>query len=319
MKFWQFRFMAVFFSMSLICFFSSGYALACASCGSGGDEPLVLFPAETFKIYGGVAVTPQFESTGPDGLTLQTAGPNRRVNSTVAAGIALSPRGFFTVAQTVVTNSRTRTNNSDARKSSASKSGAADPSFSGRYTVMMLQLSRPLIPQIQILGGYRPALARSIHDSSDANLLDVFGSGFDEVRVGADLWLGMLSVKTGVAMTLTESIAARRSGILLKPGTLVRLTTSLTMLSTVDHFGINVQLVKLAAGVTADRRTRAAADRELVDGSEQSVNGAFISADLAALESDSVKFTVARQGVFGVVKNAVASTTWSLAWARVLR
>ena len=175
------------------------------------------------------------------------------------------------------------------------------------------------MPQIQLLAGYRPAIARSIHDSSDAHLLDVFGSGFDEIRAGIDLWLGMLSVKPGVAVTATEALATRHNGTLLKPGTLIRLTASLSGIAPIGDFGIGAQPVKLTTGITSDRRGAASADHEIVQNSEQAVNGAFISADISAWESDGIKLTLAQQGVFGVVKNSVASQNWSVAWARVLR
>lgn len=309
---------AALISMSAI-FSISRDAYACASCGSGGDEPLVLFPAEALKIHGSISVTPQLESTGPDGSALQSAGPDRRVTSTFAAGMAISPRGFLTVSQSLVTNSRIASSEPGMSPSTQSQSGIGDPSVSGRYTLVMPQLSRPLIPQVQILAGYRPAMVRSIHDSSDVHLLDVFGSGFDEIRIGTDLWLGMLAVKPGLAASVTESVATRHNSTLLKPGTLIRATCSLSGAVPVGDFGIVAQPVKLSAGLTAERRGRATADHETVEGSEQSVNGAFVSADFPAFESDSIKVTVARQGVFGIVKNSVVSTNWAMAWARVLR
>ncbi len=295
------------------------HAYACASCGSGGDEPLVLFPAEALKVHGSISITPQLASTGPDGTALQSAGPDRRIAATFAVGLAISPRSFLIVSESLVTNSRTSSSGSGTRPSSVNQSGIADPLVSGRYTLVMPQLSRPLIPQVQVLAGYRPAMVRSIHDSTDAHLLDVFGSGFDEIRIGTDLWMGMLPVKPGIAVSVTESVATRHNGTLLKPGTLVRTTCSLSGAIPAGDFGIEALPVKLSAGVTADRRGQATADRDRVEDSEQSVNGAFVSADFLAFESDSIKLTMARQGAFGTVKNSVASTNWTMAWARVLR
>jgi len=315
----QIKCAAALISMSAIFFISDGNSYACASCGSGGDEPLVLFPAEALKIHGSISLTPQLESTGPDGSALQSAGPDRRITSTFAAGLAISPRGFLTVSESLVTNSRIASSEPGTRQSTVSQSGIGDPSVSGRYTLVMLQLSRPLMPQVQVLAGYRPAMVRSIHDTSDANLLDVFGSGFDEIRIGTDLWLGMLAVKPGLSASVTESVATRHNGTLLKPGTLIRATCSLSGAVSTGDFGIVAQPVKLSAGVTADRRGQATADHETIQDSEQSVNGAFVSADFPAFESDSIKLTVARQGAFGMVKNAVASTNWTMAWARVLQ
>ena len=46
--------LAVVGVMMLLSFISTK-ALACASCGSGGDDPLILYPWEDFKIYAGFA------------------------------------------------------------------------------------------------------------------------------------------------------------------------------------------------------------------------------------------------------------------------
>lgn len=287
-------------------------ALACASCGSGGDDPLVLFPAETVKFLTGVSVTPSLASTGPDGKRLASTGPDRRVSTIAAAGVALSARGFVTVSGSFTTNSR----------GDASKSGLADPSIAGRYTVVMPRLDRPLIPQVQLLAGYRPAMTRSIHDSSDPMLLDVFGSGFDEWRTGVDVWMGMPAIKPGFALTVTEPLAARHNGVMLKPGRLVRGTLSLTsMISTmqIGDYAIAPRQVKLAAGLITDRRGPLWQDGQPVRDSEQSVDGFFASTDFAASESGTVKLVMARQGITRQTRNAVESTTWSVGWSLVLR
>lgn len=299
-------FAAAFFSAV---FFAASLAFACASCGSGGDDPLVLFPAETLKVYAGVAMTPSLRSTGPAGEALNSAGPERRSNTIAAAGLALSARAFVTMSGGVTTNAR----------GDASQSGATDPGIAARYTLVMPRLDRPHVPQVQLLAGYRPALVRSIHDSSDPNLLDVFGSGFDEWRAGIDLWSGMLPVKPGLAFSVTQPVAARHNGVWLKPGVLARTTFSLTSMLLAPNFGIGSRQVKLAAGFVADRRQPSSQDGEAVPDSAQSVDGIFASTDVPATESGTVKLVMSRQGITNQTRNAVISTTWTMAWSEVLR
>ncbi|NDE15418.1 hypothetical protein EBZ80_10860 [bacterium] len=289
--------------------FGPGRAMACASCGSGGDDPLVLFPAESLKIYAGATVTPTLASTGPDGEILTSSGPDRRATTTVAAGVALSRRAFLTVSDAIVSNAR----------GDASRSGPGDPVLSGRYTLVMPQLAQPLVPQVQLLGGYRPAIATSIHDATDANLLDVFGSGFDEWRAGFDVWFGMFPVKPGFALIMTESIPARHNDILLQPGRLYRATTSLTGVAELPFLDGSTWPLKIAAGLTNDQRGPALQDGDSVPASRQSATGAFASADVGVSSSGNIKVSLARQGIAGRIRNAVASTSWTVAWSSVLR
>ncbi len=256
-----------------------------------------------------MTLTPTLQSTGPEGEILSSAGPDRRATTTMAAGIALSRRAFVTMSGGLVTNTR----------GEASRSGIGDPLISGRYTLMMPQLARPFVPQVQLLGGWRPSFTTSIHDATDANLLDAFGTGFDEWRAGVDLWMGMLPVKPGFALVVTESVPARHDDILLRPGRLYRATTSLTTMAQIPSAGGPPWPLKIAAGLTTDRRDRALQDGSPVPGSEQSSAGAFASVDGGVSSSGNIKLTVARQGIAGRVRNAITATSWTVAWSSVLR
>lgn len=309
------RLRSFFLQLSLVGLVSLSYAgqsWACASCGSGGDESMVLFPAETTKAQTGLVFTPTLQSTGPDGSVLTSSGPDQRATFSAAVGQSLGRRAFVVLAASVLTNFRT--DHSGSCSHSCSETGLGDPVISGRWTAVMPSLAEPWIPQVQILAGYRPALARSIHTSADPNQLDAFGSGFSEVRSGLDIWFGMFPVKPGLAIAVTESLPARYEGILLQPGRLVRGTSSLTVLAPVAG-----QALKFAAGVTMDRRSDSRLDGERVEDSRQTTNGWFASADLNVSDPDTVKLSVSQQGGWGKRMNSVLATSLSVSWSRVVR
>lgn len=286
-------------------------SLACASCGSGGDDPLVLFPAETLKVLAGTSASPALSSTGPSGELLASLGPQRRWTSTFAAGFSFSPRLFVVLAQPVVNNQR------DER----SRTVLADPALNARYTILMPRLAQPLVPQVQLVAGVRPAFAASAASSSDPALLDVGGSGHDEYRAGLDVWMGMLSpLKPGISAVVTESAPRDVGGSVTRPGRLFRLTASLTSMWAVPLPGLAGALpLKLATGLTTDRRQPMSQDGVEVPMSSQSFNGLFASGDFAAGDGNNIKMTWSRQGAFGVAKNSVVASTWALAWSRVVQ
>jgi hypothetical protein len=283
-------------------------ALACASCGSGGDDPLVLFPAETFKTMVGSSWTPFLDAAGPDGKPLVSLGPESRIISFFAAGVAFSNRGFLTFSQAFLRNQREK----------RAVYTAGDPALSGRYTILMPQLSQPVVPQVQLVGGIRPALARSAAESKDPALLDVGGSGHDEYRAGIDIWMGMLPyVKPGLAATVTESMARNISGATLKPGRLTRITASLTstLLWPLESW-LGPLPLKVTTGLTFDRRAPMVQDGDEVADSAQLSRGLFASGDISP--GDSLKVTWSRQGAFGETKNSALASSLALSWSRVI-
>lgn len=292
----------VFLAAFFIC--TDNVALACASCGSGGDEPMVLFPAETTKVYSGISWTPKQQSTGPDGSMLTSIGPDRRAGYTLAIGQSLNRRSFVVLSGGLVRNGY----------ADRAESGFSDPVISGRWTVVLPNLAQPWIPQVQFLAGYRPALARSVQESEDNNLLDVFGSGFHEIRGGVDVWFGMFPVKPGFALVMTQPLAERYRGILLRPGRLVRGTFSVTALAPTPG-----KTMKIAAGLTVDRRAASSLNGAVVENSTQSYNGLFLSTDVSILDSDVIKLAISSQGGLGERINAVTSNSLSVGWSRVFR
>ncbi|MEY4630540.1 MAG: hypothetical protein RIQ81_660 [Pseudomonadota bacterium] len=197
----------------------------------------------------------------------------------------------------------------------------ADPTLNARYTILMPRLTESYLPQVQLVAGFRPSLAKSAATSTDPALLDVGGSGHDEYRAGLDVWMGMMpQVKPGLSAVITESAPVRMNDVAIRPGRLIRVTASVTSTVEVPVPGlVHTVPVKLAGGMTADRRQPLTQDGTEVPGSSQAANGLFASGDVAAGDGNTVKMTWARQGAIGQTRNSVVASTWSLAWSRVMQ
>ena len=164
-------------------------AWACASCSAGGDDPLVLYPNETWKLYLSAGRQAQFTFLKADGTAGVGINPDTRDAFTLAVGHAITRRVFATVALPLVRNAV----GSDAAW------GLGDLSLASRWTVVPQDFVDPYIPQVQLLGGYRNAIGRSGFDSVAGDGLDEFGQGVDEGRLGVDVWFGMFAWKLGAA------------------------------------------------------------------------------------------------------------------------
>jgi hypothetical protein len=98
----------------------------------------------------------------------------------------------------------------------------------GLHFLPVLQnFAEPLIPQIQLSLGYKPAMAAGIQESTHPSQLDVGGSGFSEATATADLWFGITAFKFGFAQSFTLSEAGTFDGIVVKPGYRTRSTLTI--------------------------------------------------------------------------------------------
>ena len=166
-------------------------AWACASCGSGTGDPLVLYPNERGKIYLGIG-----QSLGRQPLTYTGSpghgpGPTAQGMLTVAAGLAVTSRAFVTLTVGGIAN--------DGPQSR--QVGVADPSLAARVTLLPERPATPWQPQVQLAAGFRPGLARSTTAGTARRYdrMDSFGDGNFELRGGLDVWWGRLPVKVGLA------------------------------------------------------------------------------------------------------------------------
>ncbi len=238
-------------------------AAACASCGSGGEDPLILYPNEKFKIYQGISSSWDFRNIDADGAESSAGALQRKSAVSLFAGIGLGPRSFVSFGLPVMRSS------SDQE----SFTGIGDPGVSGRYTIIMQNLAEPLLPQIQLILGYKAAFAASTFDSKRSrDLLDAQGSGFDEVRAGVDFWHAMSKWKIGFAQVLVHSLPREFEQGRYAPG--------LTHKS-VASFGYGIGgALRVGVGVLRDFKKEMVVDGATMAGTAQLSHKLFTNADI---------------------------------------
>ena len=140
---------ATWLGIASFCCLSLPLAYSCASCGSGGEDPLILYPNESDKILVGAARTAGLRNIDKNGSEATAGGPTERHAFTLAYGHSFSMRSFATLTLPMLRNAREGT----------AKTAMGDPSFATRYTLHMASLTNPWVPQVQILAGFKPGLA----------------------------------------------------------------------------------------------------------------------------------------------------------------
>lgn len=292
----------LFFRMTVPGFLALLHAsnsLACASCGSGGDDPLIMYPSENWKAYVSLARTGEIESLDTQGDPLAGYGPTVRNTTTVAVGHTFSPSLFATATAPYIVN----------RRNEYDRSAWGDPMLTMRYTAVQQTLASDLIPQVQLLAGYRTGQATSKFDQTDPAQLDVFGSGIPEARVGLDVWHGMTDWKGGFAQTMVVPLGDRDSVMgKVQPGYTFRSTATFGY-SWLDDY-------KILAGITREQTTRTKIEGELINNSDVLSHGTFMTADARVERNSNVRLTWTRASSVFINKNGTRSQTISMAVMR---
>ncbi len=275
-------------------------ALACASCGSGGDSPLILYPNEAVKAYVGGSHQSGFKAVTASGAVGTDLGPASKDTLTVAAGATFLTDWFATVTVPRVTNAR------DGRE----KSGLGDPLAAVSWTALPASLLTPALPQVQLQLAYKRATSTSVYDSEDANWLDVYGTGFDEARAGVDVWWGAAAWKAGCAAVAILPRARSYDGKELAPGRGARVTVT-------GGYGFH-EAGKIIAGAVVERRARRTSGGAARADSAEDANNAFLGGDAQITGTQSLRLTLTRAAAFGRSRNATAADGVTLAWMGAL-
>lgn len=274
-------------------------SLACASCGSGTDDPLILYPNEDAKVYLGYAHASGYRTVGSEGDFSAAAGPKAKDTLTVALGKSITRRAFLTTTLPYARNER----DGEARSS------FADPSVSGRFTAVMPSIASPWVPQVQLVVGHKTAQARSLHTTeTPGSLLDVFGSGFPEWRAGVDVWYGLSALKVGAALAFVFPEERSFDGRSYEPGVGQRGT------ATVGYSWSGT--LKTTGGANREERSAFTIDGEQQARSEQVNNSAFLNQDVMLTPLDTLRVGYSRQAAFGANRNTARTTTVALAYMR---
>lgn len=272
---------------------------ACASCGSGGDDPMVLYPGEAWKAYLGMARTGDIESIDQSGRVAASYQPTVRNTTTVAMGHSFSQRLFVTGTANYIVN----------RRDEYDRSAWGDPLATARYTLLQQTMADEWIPQVQFLASYRPGNATSKYDQVDPAGLDVFGNGLPEGRVGFDIWHGMSQWKGGLAQTVTVPIGVRQTDFgVVKPGIAFRST------ATVGHtLG---ETAKVLGGINREQVTKTSIDQVAQEESDIVSYGLFGSIDVTVERQSNVRFTWTKNSAVFANRNSVRSQTFAMALMR---
>ncbi len=254
-------------------------ARACASCGSGGDDPLILYPNERIKDYFGLSQSSNFKNIDPDGSESTSGGPNTKQTFTLATGRALSTRSFAAFTVPYIRNLR------DGK----TIAGVGDVSVAGRYSAILQSIDEPLIPQLQVLFGYKVATGRSTHNSQELKtLMDVTGTGFDEIKTGIDIWWGISRIKPGFSQLFLFPQAKSFQGVRHQPGNISRTTVSLGY-SWLDNW-------KTTIGINREYRRSLRVEGDEQTDSAQLNHSLFFTSDLMITGVDQIRLSVSRLG-----------------------
>ena len=256
----------------------SSLALPCASCGGGGDDPLILYPNEKWKVYVGQSKTFNFKNISSEGIQVTEGGVTSKDQLTISGGVSFSERIFTTFTLPLIVN----------HIESSSRMAMGDPSFSTRYTFVLPSIAEPIfLPQLQLIFGFKPAIARSVRDSQDLKtLIDVFGTGFSEAKVGLDLWYGLYALKMGMALVLTQGFSRTFDKVIYSPslGNILTLTTS---------YQWN-QIFKTTVGINRDYKGELAMNRTNLENSDQLNHSVFMNQDFMLVNDSTLRLSYLR-------------------------
>ncbi|MFW7379178.1 MAG: hypothetical protein ACOH5I_10255 [Oligoflexus sp.] len=175
--------MKLWFAFILALFAALPQAKACSSCGSGGADPLVLFPYENLKLLGQLTQQHGFRDIAYDASQSRSYGPEKKWLLTTSMAVRLTQKAFASLTLPWHRHQR----------ADKEATGFGDPLLTVRYNLLQQNLLQIYRPQVQFIAAHKKSRSRSIHGSRRFDNLDVRSNGFDESIFGIDLWFGMSS------------------------------------------------------------------------------------------------------------------------------
>jgi hypothetical protein len=275
-------------------------AVACSSCGSGGADPLILNPYEKQKIYFGLGLQTGFQDIDQHGQQRSSYGPRQKQSLDLAFAQRVSTRAFVSAVANFGRNVH----------GDESEMQNGDASLNTRFNVLQQNIAEPWIPQIQFIASHRFALGRSIYEQRREHGLDVFGAGYDETYLGADLWYGMSTIMWGVSVLFGRPDAADSEAGAIKPGAMQR------WIATAG--GMPLDEVKLIGGLIQEKRGAFALEGTKQPDSERRTHDLFLTMETLYPEGSNYRVTLNQRAAWGDNQNAVKATAITLAWMRAL-
>ena len=276
-------------------FFLELPSLACSSCGSGGDDPLILFPNESKKAFQSIGYQGGFKDYSSDGTLTKARTIESRIRGYSSLGLRLGSHSFVTLGLPYFQNSNEH----------QSLRVLGDPTINTRLTLHRQTIVRPHIPQVQLLLGAKKSLSKGSHESDHPSLLDIGGTGFDDIRLGGDLWWAMTSMVFGISYSETHSQSEKIEGNTHGIG--VGRTYNITT-------GYSRGKIKAICGLVKLTRGRRVFYGESISDSDLAQNNAFATFEYKISDATSLRQTLVQSGVYKNNKNSSQSTTLTSAW-----
>lgn len=285
--------MRFFLTIMVLGLMSWGFAprlMACSSCGSGGEDPLILFPNEDRKLYFGLTREDGYRDINYDGQKSRTQGILRRQSLLLAYGHRLTSR-------LVVLGSVPYFYNSHGDES---YQAFGDGQLSFRYDLYQQTFADPLIPQVQLLLARRHASTRSIETSRDPYFLDAVGGGYHETRMGLDLFSGMTALVYGLSGSVTyyEPSIDDRGRQEKAP----LFTWNLTV-------GYSDSTYKLITGLVAERQGKRRTGGEEIERSDHLKHNLFLTGEAQLTPLDRIRLSLVQKATPRLPRRQTAEAT----------
>ncbi|APJ03975.1 hypothetical protein [Silvanigrella aquatica] len=288
---------------------SANYSYACSSCGSSATSPLVLNPNENFKMYFGLSQNSNYMNYGIPGGSKTTRHVNKMITSRrsfiLAAGYRTTENSFVTLTGTFLQNQGPADLSTPAEGTKV-KYLYGDPILAGRYNLLNMGMDNIYRPQIQLLGSYKPSVAKNMVDK-DGGAVDTVGNGFHQVTSGVDFWWGMPAIQFGVAQMITYSFDRTPNNNFAPDEVQYKRTRDLqyTTILTVGHAFKDLRF-SLQAGVILDhiskekiylKNVNTDETSEKILGPAQS-NSVFANAKFNVTDQDTLRFSYTLGGAY---------------------
>ncbi|MBX9704173.1 MAG: hypothetical protein K2X39_08480 [Silvanigrellaceae bacterium] len=285
------------------CLMAQSTIFACASCTSGGDEFLILYPHEQVKAYIGLNHQWGFKNILANGKTGHSLGPTYKDTFVFAGAVRATQDLFFSFGSSAVRNARPP----------RSGYGLGDTFFNGRFTLLPQAIESPWIPQIQLLFGGKLATGRSIQNSNDTQMLDVSGTGFDELKSGLDIWFGVAALKFGVAQSLLYSFEQHNKQRSIQKGLGLRTTLSAAWRSS------HIDFWQITGGIARDSKENTRINgRSIRDSHELSYSFFIANEFYLPTQTDTLRVLYANQGNIFYNSNTSKLHSVTFSWIKQL-
>jgi hypothetical protein len=293
--------------LSLPFILSAQNSFACSSCGSSATSPLVLYPGENFKMYFGLSQN--FNFIDYKGASKTDKVINGSITTkdvaTLAVGYRVTPNSFVSLTGSYIRNEGP---NNPANLNEGIKEVylMGDPLISGRYTLVNMEISEPSIPQVQIVGTYKPSIAKNMIDDG-GSALDTTGNGFHQLSSGLDLWWGMPFIQFGGSQFVTYSFDKHPNYKVYSPKAQQDITADkrtrglqFTTVLTAGHAFIEENF-QLQAGLVLDhigQEYSSFSDGEEHTSAAQQSNSVFTTINWNVTKLDLIRFSYSYGGAF---------------------